>query len=210
VEAGPRARRGPGAADRAAGADRVREDVDRPPGAGEPTRSLRRAECHKIFHEQISTRVTRPELEKALALAHQLKACGIQLELLTDPLTGIYDPNGIGAMFFALLAGAGQIERHYIREKTLEGQVIGAAKGNHGGRPKVDDDSLTCALALKDKGVPSRTSRRSSPSRPGRTRASPRPPPPSTGRSQKPSRPPRTTTCRSGPSPSVSGTPTTR
>lgn len=146
-------------------------------------------QCHKIFHEQISTRVkVRPELEKALALAHQFKeaapetpviftvhelkrlarsaaelmtlsaelqAGGIQLELLTGPLTGIYDPNGMGAMFFAVLAVAGQIERNYIRAKTLEGQVIAAAKGNHGGRPKViDDDSLTFALALKDKGVP--------------------------------------------------------
>jgi DNA invertase Pin-like site-specific DNA recombinase len=151
--------------------------------------AVRRAECHKIFHEQISTRVkVRPELEKALALAHQFKeaapetpviftvhelkrlarnaaelmtlsaelqAGGIQLELLTGPFTGIYDPNGMGAMFFAVLAVAGQIERNYIRENTLEGQVIAAAKGNHGGRPKViDDDSLTFALALKDKGVP--------------------------------------------------------
>ncbi|WP_079403953.1 zinc finger domain-containing protein [Streptomyces sp. 3211] len=78
-----------------------------------------------------------------------------QLELLTGPLTGIYDPNGMGAMFFAVLAVAGQIERNYIREKTLEGQVAAAAKGNHGGRPKViDDDMLTFAVALKDKGVP--------------------------------------------------------
>ena len=151
--------------------------------------ALRRAECRKIFQEQISTRVkVRPELEKALALAHQFKeaapetpvivtvhelkrlarnaaelmalsadlqAGGIQLELLTGPLTGIYDPNGMGAMFFAVLAVAGQIERNYIREKTLEGQAAAAAKGNHGGRPKViDDDSLTFALALKAKGVP--------------------------------------------------------
>ncbi|MEV0972049.1 recombinase family protein [Microtetraspora glauca] len=151
--------------------------------------ALRRAECHKVFSEQISTRVkVRPELEKALALAHQFKeaapetpviftvhelkrlarnaaelmtlsaelqAGGIQLELLTGPLTGIYDPNGTGAMFFAVLAVAGQIERNYIREKTLEGQVIAASKGNHGGRPKViDDDMLTFAVALKDKGVP--------------------------------------------------------
>ena len=58
-------------------------------------------------------------------------------------------------MFFAVLAVAGQIERNYIREKTLEGQVIAAAKGNDGGRPKViDDDALAFALALKDKGVP--------------------------------------------------------
>ncbi|BCK67446.1 hypothetical protein Srufu_013990 [Streptomyces libani subsp. rufus] len=39
--------------------------------------------------------------------------------------------------------------------KTLEGQQSAAAKGNHGGRPKViDDDMLTFAIALKDKGVP--------------------------------------------------------
>ncbi len=152
--------------------------------------ALRRAECHKVFQEQISTRVkVRPELAKALALAHQFKeaapetpvivtvhelkrlarnaaelmtlsgdlqAGGIQLELLTGPLTGVYDPHGMGAMFFAVLAVAGQIERNYTREKTLEGQVIAAAaKGNHGGRPKViDDDTLTFALALKAKGVP--------------------------------------------------------
>ena len=145
--------------------------------------------CKRIFSEKISTRVkTRPELEKALKLAYdikeaapdqevvlavhelkrlarnaaelmtlsgQLQAAGVQLELLTGPLSGIYDPGGMGAMFFAVLAAAAQIERNYIREKTLEGQVTAAAKGNHGGRPKViDDDMLTFARALKDKGTP--------------------------------------------------------
>ncbi len=61
----------------------------------------------------------------------------------------------MGAMFFAVLAAAAQIERNYIREKTLEGQATAAAKGNHGGRPKViDEDMPTFAQALKDKGVP--------------------------------------------------------
>ncbi|MEH0509591.1 recombinase family protein [Streptomyces sp. B21-106] len=150
--------------------------------------ALHAADCHKVFQEQISTRIkVRPELEAALKLARQFKeaapdtpviftvhelkrlarnaaelmtlstelqADDIQLELLTGPLAGIYDPNGMGAMFFAVLAVAGQIERNYIREKTLEGQVSAAKKGNHGGRPKViDDDMLTFALALKDKGV---------------------------------------------------------
>jgi DNA invertase Pin-like site-specific DNA recombinase len=145
--------------------------------------------CKRIFSEKISTRVkVRPELEKALKLAYdikeaapdqevsltvhelkrlarnaaelmtlssQLQTAGVQLELLTGPLTGIYDPDGMGAMFFAVLAVAAQLDRNYIREKTLEGQVTAAAKGNHGGRPKViDDDSLTFAIALKDKGVP--------------------------------------------------------
>jgi DNA invertase Pin-like site-specific DNA recombinase len=90
-----------------------------------------------------------------MTLSGQLQGAGVQFELLTGPLTGIYDPNGMGAMFFAVLAAAAQIERNYIREKTLEGQQAAAAKGNHGGRPKViDDDSLLFARALKDKGVP--------------------------------------------------------
>lgn len=145
--------------------------------------------CKRIFSEKISTRIkTRPELEKALKLAYdikeaapdqeviltvhelkrlarnaaelmtlsgQLQDAGVQLELLTGPLTGIYDPNGMGAMFFAVLAVAAQLDRNYIREKTLEGQQTAAAKGNHGGRPKViDDDMLTFAVALKNKGVP--------------------------------------------------------
>ncbi|MEU5610475.1 metal-sensing transcriptional repressor [Streptomyces sparsogenes] len=50
----------------------------------------------------------------------------------------------------------------------------------------------------------------SSPSRPARTRASPRRPPPSAAPSPEPSRPPRTTACRSGPSPSASADPRTR
>ncbi|MGW7447598.1 recombinase family protein [Kitasatospora sp. NPDC054795] len=90
-----------------------------------------------------------------MQLSSDLEDAGISLELLTGPLTGIYDPTGMGAMFFAVLAVAAQLDRNYIREKTLEGQQTAAAKGNHGGRPKViDDDSLTFALALKARGVP--------------------------------------------------------
>ncbi|MGC5008753.1 recombinase family protein [Streptomyces sp. DT203] len=90
-----------------------------------------------------------------MTLSAELQAGGIQFELLTGPLTGIYDPGGMGAKFFAVLAVAGQIERNYIREKTLEGLVTAVAKGNHGGRPKViDDDMLTFAIALKDRAVP--------------------------------------------------------
>jgi DNA invertase Pin-like site-specific DNA recombinase len=90
-----------------------------------------------------------------MTLAAALQATGIQLELLSGPLTGIYDPNGMGAMLFAVLAVAAQLDRESIREKTLEGQQAAAAKGNHGGRPKViDDDMLTFAAALRDKGVP--------------------------------------------------------
>jgi DNA invertase Pin-like site-specific DNA recombinase len=61
----------------------------------------------------------------------------------------------MGSMLFAVMAVAAQLDRNYIREKTMEGQAAAAAKGNHGGRPKViDDDMLTFAIALKNKGNP--------------------------------------------------------
>lgn len=80
---------------------------------------------------------------------------GIQPEPLTGPLAGVHGPNGTGAAFFAVLAVAGRVERTHIRGKTLEGRVAAASKGNRGGRPKaVDDDMLTFAVALEDRGVP--------------------------------------------------------
>ncbi len=90
-----------------------------------------------------------------MALSATLQERGIGLELLTGALTGIYDPHGMGAMLFAVLAVGAELDRNYIREKTLEGQQAAAAKGNHGGRPKViDDDMLTFTRALRDQGTP--------------------------------------------------------
>ena len=151
--------------------------------------ALAAAKCTRVFSEKISTRIkVRPELEKALTLAHEIKTAapdqpviltvhemkrlarnaaelmtlsaqlqggGVQLELLSGPLTGIYDPHGMGSMLFAVLAVAAQLDRDYIREKTLEGQQAAAARGNHGGRPKVIDEvDVLFARALRDKGTP--------------------------------------------------------
>ncbi|WP_410597802.1 recombinase family protein [Amycolatopsis sp. lyj-23] len=151
--------------------------------------ALAAAHCTRVFSEKISTRIKiRPELEKALTLAHEIKTAapdqpviltvhemkrlarnaaelmtlsaqlqggGVQLELLSGPLTGIYDPHGMGSMLFAVLAVAAQLDRDYIREKTLEGQQAAAARGNHGGRPKViDEDDVLFARALREKGTP--------------------------------------------------------
>lgn len=89
-----------------------------------------------------------------MTLAGTLQHAGIQLELLTGPLTGIYDPTGMGSMLFAILAVTAQLDRDYIREKTLEGQRAAAARGRHGGRPKViDADTLIFARALRDRGL---------------------------------------------------------
>ena len=77
------------------------------------------------------------------------------VELLSGPLTGIYNPHGMGSTLFAVLAVAAQLDRDYIREKTLEGQLAAAARGNHGGRPKViDPDMAIFARALRDQGTP--------------------------------------------------------
>lgn len=67
-----------------------------------------------------------------MTLVGTLQAVGIQLELLTGPLTEIYDPNGMGSMLFAILAVGVQLDRNYIREKTLEGHQSAAAKGTSG------------------------------------------------------------------------------
>lgn len=90
-----------------------------------------------------------------MTLAGKLQGDGIGLELLTGPLTGRYDPTGMGSMLFAILAVAAQLDRDYIREKTIEGQAAARARGNHGGRPTViDPDMLTFARALRARGVP--------------------------------------------------------
>ncbi|MFJ4684885.1 recombinase family protein [Streptomyces sp. NPDC088789] len=149
--------------------------------------ALARADCTRVFSEKISSRIKeRPEFEKALTLAREIKTAapnqpviltvvemkrlarnaaelmtlsstlqkdGVQLELLSGPLTGVYDPNGAGAIVFAVLAVAAEVEREGIREKTLEGLDTAARKGNHGGRPSVmDDDKLAVAHARYAKG----------------------------------------------------------
>ncbi|MEY9212088.1 recombinase family protein [Thermobifida halotolerans] len=94
-----------------------------------------------------------------MALSAQLQADGVRLELLTGPLTGVYDPNGMGSMLFAVLAVAAQLDRNYIREKTLEGQVAAAAKGNHGGRPR--SSTMTCSSSSARSGTKASPSPRS-------------------------------------------------
>ncbi|MEU2515662.1 recombinase family protein, partial [Streptomyces syringium] len=88
-----------------------------------------------------------------MTLSSTLQANGIQLGLISGPLRGVYDPHGAGAIVFAVLAVAAEVEREGIREKTLEGLDTAARKGNHGGRPSVvDDDKLAVARARHAKG----------------------------------------------------------
>nr|WP_242433870.1 hypothetical protein [Streptomyces sp. CB01580] len=110
----------------------------------------------------------------------------MQLELLTGPLQGVYDPSGHGAALFAFFAGMAESEREYIREKSLEGQASARERGRHGGRPKaVDDDMADYARSLRANGSPSPRSPASWSSPRARTRASGPRSPPSTASSPR-------------------------
>ncbi len=124
--------------------------------------SLARAGVTRVFSEKISTRaLRRPELEKAVALARemrasglavtlvvhehkrlgrgielatladQLRAAGIGLQFLTGELQGSHDPTGI---VFTVLAALSGLEREYIRDRTLEGHEAARARGKSIGR----------------------------------------------------------------------------
>jgi DNA invertase Pin-like site-specific DNA recombinase len=142
------------------------------------TDSLRAVGVTRIFSEKISTRaVTRPELDKAVALAReirasgaavtivvhehkrlgrgielaalteQLRAAGIGLEFLTGELQGSHDLSGI---VFTVLAALSGMEREYIRDRTLEGHESARARGKAiGGAAVTDDAMLAVALHLR-------------------------------------------------------------
>ena len=141
--------------------------------------SLKQAGVTRIFSEKISTRATtRPELERAVTLAREirasgvavtlvvhehkrlgrgldlaglaeeLKAAGIGLEFLTGELAGSHDPSGI---VFTVLAALSGMEREYIRDRTLEGHESARARGKTiGGAGVTDEAMLAMALHLRE------------------------------------------------------------
>jgi len=142
------------------------------------TDSLNASGITRIFAEKISTRaVTRPELDKAVALAReirasvaavtivvhehkrlgrgielaalaeQLRAAEIGLEFLTGELQGSHDPSGV---VFTVLAALSGMEREYIRDRTLEGHESARARGKSiGGAAVTDEAMLAAALHLR-------------------------------------------------------------
>ena len=144
--------------------------------------SLEAAGVTRIFSEKISTRATsRPELDRAVALARelrasgvavalvvhehkrlgrgielaalaeQLKAGGIGLEFLTGELRGSHDPSGI---VFTVLAALSGMEREYIRDRTLEGHESARTRGKAiGGAAVTDDAMLAVALHLREQNL---------------------------------------------------------
>jgi DNA invertase Pin-like site-specific DNA recombinase len=140
--------------------------------------SLKKAGVTRIFHEKISTRATtRPELNRAVllarelrvsgvavtlvvhehkrlgrglelaALAEQLKACDVGLEFLIGELQGSHDPSGV---VFTVLAALSGMEREYVHDRTLEGHESARKRGKTiGGAGVTDNDMLSIALHLR-------------------------------------------------------------
>lgn len=79
---------------------------------------------------------------------------GIQLEVLTGPLSGVHGSDGPTLTVFTVLAVAGQLDRDHGREKLKAGQRTAAAAGRRSGRPKVlDGELLAEARRLRDAGM---------------------------------------------------------
>ncbi|TMR20267.1 recombinase family protein [Nonomuraea turkmeniaca] len=144
--------------------------------------ALQAAGVTRVFSEKISTRATtRPELDKAVtlarelrsagvavtfvvhehkrlgrgldlaALAEQLRAAGIGLEFLTGELQGSHDPSGV---VFTVLAALSGMEREYIRDRTLEGHESARRRGKTiGGAAVTDHAMLSMALHLREQNL---------------------------------------------------------
>ncbi|PRX99812.1 recombinase family protein [Allonocardiopsis opalescens] len=143
--------------------------------------ALAEAGVSRVFSEKVSTRaLRRPELERAVALAGELRASGVAvtlvahehkrlgrgielaalaeqlraadigLEFLTGELAGSHDPTGI---VFTVLAAMSGSEREYIRDRTLEGHETARANGTAiGGAAVTDPAMLSMALHLREQG----------------------------------------------------------
>ncbi|MGW2987124.1 recombinase family protein [Streptomyces goshikiensis] len=140
--------------------------------------SLAEAGVTRVFSEKISTRATqRPELDKAVKLAGELRASGVRvtlvvhehkrlgrgielatlaeelkasdvgLQFLTGELQGSHDPSGV---VFTVLAALSGMEREYIRDRTLEGHESARKRGKTiGGASVANDAMLSMALHLR-------------------------------------------------------------
>jgi len=93
------------------------------------------------------------DMRETMETAWSLQDLGAKLEILSGPLAGIYDPRGMGKIFFAMLAGFAELEREMMIERTLDGLAQAAAEGRHGGRPPViSKDMMRIALGRRADG----------------------------------------------------------
>lgn len=93
------------------------------------------------------------DMREILETAWSLQDLGATLEILSGPLAGVYDPRGMGKIFFAMLAGLAELEREMMIERTNDGLAQAAAEGRHGGRrPVISKDMMRIALGRRADG----------------------------------------------------------
>jgi DNA invertase Pin-like site-specific DNA recombinase len=61
------------------------------------------------------------DMREIMETAWSLQDLGAKLEILSGPLAGVYDPRGMGKIFFAMLAGFAEMEREMMIERTNDG-----------------------------------------------------------------------------------------
>src|SRR5271157_513493 len=83
------------------------------------------------------------DMREIMETAWSLQDLGAKLEILSGPLAGVYDPRGMGKIFFAMLAGFAEMEREMMIERTNDGLAQAAAEGRHGGRRPVISTDMT-------------------------------------------------------------------
>jgi DNA invertase Pin-like site-specific DNA recombinase len=93
------------------------------------------------------------DMREIMETAWSLQDLGAKLEILSGPLAGVYDPRGMGKIFFAMLAGFAEMEREMMIERTNDGLAQAAAEGRHGGRrPVISKDMMRIALGRRADG----------------------------------------------------------
>ena len=93
------------------------------------------------------------DMREIMETAWSLQDLGAKLEILSGPLAGVYDPKGMGKIFFAMLAGFAEMEREMMIERTNDGLAQAAAEGRHGGRrPVISKDMMRIALGRRADG----------------------------------------------------------
>jgi DNA invertase Pin-like site-specific DNA recombinase len=61
------------------------------------------------------------DMREIMETAWSPQDLGTKLEILSGPLAGVYDPRGMGQIFFAVLAGFAEMEREMMIERTNDG-----------------------------------------------------------------------------------------
>src|SRR3954470_2317869 len=144
--------------------------------AGQTLR-LEKARAIKIFSDVRSGRsMERPGLEALLAYARKgdtlsvvrldrlgrslgellttvamLKECGIALLSLEERIDTTF---AAGELVFHVFGAIAHFERRLIAERTRDGLPGEAAKGRRPGRPPLEEETLSSALALIEAGLP--------------------------------------------------------